>query len=107
MITNEIPRGSVDYVSGPVTAADAATGAPIVLDTQVVKIALTQAGATHAWLPAGWVGTAGSTRTARTSTPVTFAGDEYPAGQYGVYVQVTDTAEIPIIRIGTIQVTGT
>lgn len=84
--------GSVEYVSVTVTA-------DVTLDTQPVAISLDH-GTT--WLTAGWQGSAGTTRSARTASPVTFTErDNLP-----VHVRVTDTPEIPIIRAGTLNVTN-
>jgi len=82
-----LPAGTVEYVNAPVTAS-------VDLDTQAVTISID--GKTT-WLPAGWIGDPGPTRTARTTTPVTWT-----AGYHHVYVKVTDSPEIPIMKAGKI-----
>lgn len=91
-MTNDYPRGSVEFVSATATAN-------VTLGTQVVKIAISR-GDSHTWLDAIWTGNSGTTRVARTNGPVTFDATTYPASVYGVYVKVTDDPEVPIIHAG-------
>ena len=93
-----IPRDSVEYVRAPVTAdVDLGMG---------VEISIRYGTAAHVWLPATWVGTLGPSRTARTTTQVTFSAALYPKPAYTVYVRLTDTPEVPIIEAGTIKITA-
>jgi hypothetical protein len=83
----EIQAGSIEYLQATVTA-------DVTLDNTVaVALSLTplSTGA-HDWKPAGWIGTAGTTRVAQTTDPLT-----YVAGNYTVFVKLTDTPEIPIL----------
>lgn len=93
-----IPRGSIEYVKTPVTAD--------VSLTMTVAISIRANGAAHTWLAAEWTGTAGTTRTARTTTEVTFSTANYPLNTYTVYVKLTDTPEAPIIEAGKITITA-
>ncbi len=89
---NTYPLGTSEYVSVTVTS-------DVSLSAQPVTVSLDR-GAT--WLPATWQGSAGTTRTARTTSPVTFAS----TGLKTVLVKVTDTPEVPIIEAGRISVNG-
>jgi hypothetical protein len=93
-----IPRGSTEYVEATVTI-------DVTLD-MTVELALTRGNNDHTWLPATWEGDPGTTRTARTTVPVTF-DDDYPHTAYTLYARLTDTPEEPIIRAGTIYILGT
>lgn len=93
----EIPRGSAEYVKAVVTAD--------VNLSMTVEMALTKTGAAHTWLPAEWTGSVGLTRTARTTAAQTFSTANYPASSYQVYVRLTDTPELPIVKAGTVKVT--
>jgi hypothetical protein len=84
-----IPAGSIEYLKAPITA-------DVNLDTQPVTLSIDNKAT---WLPAQWVGTVGLTRTARTTSAVTWA-----AGSYVVYAKVTDSPEAPIIKCGTVTV---
>lgn len=95
-MTNEYQRGTVEFVAVPVTAN-------VTLGTQAVKIAISR-GDTHTWLNAIWIGSSGTTRTARTTGAITFDATTYPASSYGVFVKVTDDPEVPIIRAGTLTI---
>jgi hypothetical protein len=95
-VTNNYPRGTVEFVSATVTA-------DVTLNAQTVKIAISR-GDTHTWLDAIWVGASGTTRKARTQSPITFDATTYPASTYGVYVKVTDDPEVPVIRAGNLTI---
>lgn len=94
---NDYPRGTTEFVKATVTSGGTT------LDTQVVKIALSRSD-DHTWLDAHWIGDAGTTRSARTDSPVIFSDAGYPARSYGVFVKVTDDPEVPIIHVGTITI---
>lgn len=84
-----LPRyvhGTKEYVSVPVTS-------DVSLTTQGVSIKF--AGQTFA---AGWIGSAGTTRTARTSSPVDFSAID--PGVYQVWPLVDDTPEDPLLDAG-------
>lgn len=83
-----LPTGTVEYVNAPVKCS-------VALDAQAVVISID---GKATWLAAGWIGDVGTTRTARTNSPVSFA----TAGYNHVYVKVTDSPEIPIMRAGKI-----
>lgn len=90
-MTLEFPRGTTEYVVVEVTADET-------LD-MTVAISITT-NSTHTWLPAQWVGSAGTTRECRTVDPVEFDSTDYPAGGYAIYVKLTDNPEVPFIRAG-------
>lgn len=96
----KIPQTSKEYVSATVTA-------DVTLNAQTVEIAI-RAGteAAFTWLPAQWLGSAGTTRQCRTTNPVDFTAVAYPKTPYEVYVRVTDTPEIPLLHAGTLTVTS-
>lgn len=96
MIT-AIPRGSTEYVEATVTV-------DVPLD-MTVELALTRGNNDHVWLPATWQGDVGTTRTARTTNPVTF-DDDYPRSAYSLFARLTDTPEEPIVRVGTVYILG-
>lgn len=96
-MTTAIPRGSTEYIEATLTL-------DVPLD-MTVELALTRGNNDHVWLPAVWIGTVGTTRTAQTATPVTF-DDDYPRSNYTLYARLTDTPEEPIIRVGTVYVLG-
>jgi hypothetical protein len=83
MSTRTVYRDSVEYLTVSVTA-------DVTLDTQAVKISVD--GKTT-WLTAAWIGTAGTTRSCRVLLDNT---NMPPAGERQVFVQVTDTPEIPV-----------
>ena len=86
-----IPLGSLEYVKAPVTA-------DVTLeDSMSVEVAITAAGSTdHDFLTAQWVGAEALKRTARTADPFPFD----TAGLFDVFVQLTDTPEVPIMLAG-------
>lgn len=93
-----IPRGSVEYVTAEVEA-------DVTLDdTVTVEVSVDRG--THSWLAAEWTGTAGTTRSLRTSTPVTFSTGSYPAANYSVFVRVTDNPEVVVLSAGTLSIAG-
>jgi hypothetical protein len=89
-----IPFGSVEYLEASVTAD--------VSLTMVVAIAITKGSGTHTWLAAGWTGAADTTRTARTTSA--FDTGTLTRGQYGLYVKLTDSPEVPIIKAGEVSI---
>lgn len=97
MTENNYERGTVEFVSA--TAA-----ADVTLGTQTVKLAISR-GDEHTWLDAMWMGSSGTTRKARTVSPITFDDATYPYSTYGVYVKVTDDPEVPVIRAGSLTIT--
>lgn len=91
-----ISRDSVEYVKVPVTAD--------VSLTMTVAIAITAPGGTPSWIASEWEGTAGTTRTARTTAAVTFSAANYPLTSYIVRVKLTDSPEVPIVKAGTLHI---
>lgn len=79
------PIGSVEYIKATVTA-------DFQLNAQPVAISIDEKAT---WLPATWVGSAGLTRQVRTTSPYTFTD---ALGARHVYVKVTDSPEVPIIK---------
>jgi hypothetical protein len=80
--------GTTEFITVTVTA-------DVELDTQTVAVSIDQ-GAT--WLPCTWTGDDPSTtRTARTTDPVTFT-TAHASGT--AYVKVTDDPEAPVIDAG-------
>jgi hypothetical protein len=92
MSVPEYPIGTKEYVKFVFTSDRT-------LDTQPVEIKVN-----GTWLPATWLGTAGLTRTARTSSVVDFAGATQ--GYQTIYGRFTDSPEIPIIDGGKILITA-
>lgn len=93
-----IPRGSKEYINAVITSD--------VTLSMAVAIAVTQKNSsTHTWLPAGWIGSAGTTRTAQTTDPVEFTAAAYPKTEYRVYAKLTDSPEVPIIDCGALNLT--
>lgn len=85
-------QGSTEYLYADVTSN-------IELDTQTVEMAYaTTIDAVSAWTTAAWQGTAGTERTARAL--FTFAD----AGNFHVFVRITDNPEIPILDAGNLKV---
>lgn len=92
-------RGSTENIHAPVTAT-------VSLSAQPVAIAIGRnSDGTYTWLTAAWTGDVGTTRTAVTSTPVVFTAANYPNQSYPIYVKVTDTPEVPVMKAGEITFT--
>lgn len=99
MSTLSIPRDSVEYIRAKVTAdAD--------LETTGVELALIHGSDPATWLPGVWVDDTGSTRVARTASPVTLDVATYPHGSYAVRVRLTDSPETPILSAYTLNITN-
>lgn len=92
--TLNIPRGSVEYVTGTLSTNNDLTGA-------TVQVRLTRDG-TGAWLAGTFNVT---TKAFSTAAPVTFDAVTYPDLTYTVQVRLTDTPEVPIIDVGRITIT--
>lgn len=93
-----ISRDSVEYVKATVTA-------DVTLDATVtVAIAITAPGGTPSWLAAEWTGDESTTRTARTTSAVTFSTANYPLSGYIVRVKLTDSPETPIVNAGSLTI---
>jgi hypothetical protein len=96
MATVSRPAESKEYVEASVTA-------DVELGAQVVEFAIL-AGAPvdgTTWTAGAWIGTAGTTRTARILVGQGGTLDPGP-GNYTVFVRVTDTPEIPVIPAGSL-----
>lgn len=91
MSQRAIIRGSTEYL-------DVTVHCDFTLSAQPVAFSFDE-GST--WLTAAWIGTAGTTRTAR----LLIDGTNTPAGTGAkVYVKVTDATEIPILNAGRLNV---
>lgn len=91
--------GTVEYLSIPLTPSpDVAEEDWVTFDQQAVAISFDA----ETWLAATWVGAAGTSRTCQV-----LMGDSnaLPSrGSWPVYVRVTDTPEIPIVRAGSLEI---
>lgn len=87
------PLGTKEYVKATLTSDRA-------LGTQTVELNVL-----GTWVPATWVGSAGLTNTARTTSVVDFAAATPNRGRR-VYARFTDSPEIPIVDCGQILVTA-
>lgn len=98
--TDTIPernRDSLEYLTVSATADQ-------VLDTQTVEIAITRSQPTAGdWLPAEWIGAAGTTRQARL-TPAQVGTTRGP-GTWYVFLRITDSPEIPVLPVGPLVIT--
>lgn len=92
--TLNIPRGSVEYVTGTLATDNDLTGA-------TVEVRLTRDG-TGAWLPSTFDV---ASKAFSTANPVTFDAVTYPDLTYTVQVRLTDTPEVPIINVGRVTIT--
>lgn len=88
----EIVQGSVEYLFADVTADRT-------LDSQPVGIAIDTSTDGAVFADATWIGEAGLTRTCRLLLDGTLN-----VGKYGVWVKITDSPEIPIIKAGSLRV---
>lgn len=86
------PVGSLEYLTVTVTA-------DVPLDNQPVSVSIDGA---ETWLPCVWQGDAGTTRKARTTSPITFEPIDGRRSMT-VTVKVTDSPEVPLIRAGVVQ----
>jgi hypothetical protein len=84
--------GSVEYLYADVTADRE-------LDSQPVEMAVDTNPASADWAEATWVGDPGLTRSCRILLDGTLA-----AGKYSVYVRITDTPEVPVVKAGVLRV---
>ena len=91
-----LPRTTHEYLEATIGPAN------VTLDTETVELSLTHGDADHAWLPATWLGEPGTTRVARTTSPVDLSS--YDEEQYGLYVRVTATPETPVIYVGRVRI---
>lgn len=95
MTTRIVDRtGSVVYIEATVTA-------DVTLDAQPVTLSV-DGGTT--WLAAGWLGVAGTTRTARTSAAVNVASTFPTPGVYTLKSKVVDGTETEVTAHGGIVV---
>lgn len=88
----EIPVGSIEYLYADIEG-------DVVLDAQPVAIGLGGAPNTTTWREAGWIGIAGTARTARVLLDGTLGVASYP-----IWVKVTDNPEVPIIHCGKLKI---
>lgn len=90
----KLERDTQEYVKAEVTAD--------VSLTMGVDISISRGGV-YVWQPGTWLGSAGTTRTVRTTSLVNFTVANFPKGVYTVHVRLNDT-EIPIIEVGRITI---
>jgi hypothetical protein len=86
------PIGTTEYVIASVTS-------DLVLSNQVVAIVIEET--VH---PATWLGTEGTTRSCRTTSPITFTEPTWVDDLYEMQVRITDTPEVPLVPAGYIRV---
>jgi hypothetical protein len=91
-MTIEYPLGTKEYVKAVITSDRT-------LSAQAVELKVN-----GTWVAATWQGSAGLTRTARTTSVVDFAAAA--VGYQTIYARFTDSPEIPIIDCGKIFVTA-
>lgn len=94
MTSIQFERDTQEYVKAEITAD--------VSLTMGVDVSISRGGA-YSWQAGTWLGSAGTTRTVRTTAPVTFTVANFPKNSYTVHVRLTDT-EIPIIEVGRITI---
>ena len=85
-----IYRGTTEYISAQITG-------DTTLNTQTVEMSFDRT----TWLTAEWVGTAGTTRTCRILASATNLPTD---ANFDVWVRITDTPEIPVLRAGHVQI---
>lgn len=86
----DIPAGSIEFLKASITS-------DVELNAQTVQISID---GKATWLPAVWVGTVGTTRTARTSSVVTWS----TRGSFFVFAKIGDNPESPIVKCGRVDV---
>lgn len=94
MSTRVLYRGSTEYVEASITA-------DVTLDTQTVTLSV-DGGTTY--VAATWQDSAGTTRTARTSSPVVVTTALPNAGVYTLLAKIVDATETTIVHCGGIVV---
>jgi hypothetical protein len=95
--TETYPRDSEDYVAFQIKGS-------VDLDMDV-EVSLRAGGPdTRVWMPATWVGAVATTRDARSTVPLVFSVENYPAAAYIVEARVADSPENPIIELGTLYI---
>jgi hypothetical protein len=94
MSTRILYAGAVEYVEASITA-------DVSLDAQTVTLSV-DGGTT--WLASTWQGTAGLTRTARTTLPVTVSTSLPTRGVHTLLARVVDGTETTIVKCGGISV---
>lgn len=93
MTETEIVKGSVEYLYVDVTG-------DVVLDSQPVRLAFaTTLTSSSTWVDATWMGSAGTSRSCRYLLDGLLA-----VGKVNIFVKITDSPEIPIIKAGTLRV---
>lgn len=91
----EIPQGSVEYLYADVTCDRILDEQPVAL---AIATVITSVDADE-WEEAEWVGDPDNARSARL-----LLDGSLPAGKYQVFVRITDTPEVPIVKAGTLRV---
>lgn len=90
--TIEVPQGTVEYLYADVVADRT-------LNSQPVEIGLGTTVTAATWDDAQWTGASGTSRSCR----ILLDGSQV-AGRYAIFVRITDTPEIPIIKAGYLKV---
>lgn len=94
MSTRVLYRGATEYVEASITA-------DVTLGSQTVALSF-DGGTT--WVTAAWQGSAGTTRTAQTSSPVVVSSTFTTPGVYKLLARVTDASETTIVKCGGVDV---
>lgn len=94
MSTRVLYLGATEYIEATITA-------DVTLDTETVAMSI-DGGAT--WLAASWLGSSGTTRGARTNSPVVVSSIFPIAGVYPLLAKVGDGTETTIVSCGGVAV---
>lgn len=100
----ELAAASTEYIRVPVSATDA--GEPIDISGDSVRMGFTSVNgeAPTTWHLAEWE-TVGSTYNARCLVgPDSGGGPELERGSWAVWVKITDSPEVPVLRAGFLSV---
>lgn len=104
--TNEVPRGTIDFIAGEVTDRK---GNALTMGVEIAVTPAWEPDATHTWRPAAWIGTAAATRQCQTTIPVDTGlldgGSDGVGTRYGVYARLDNAPATPIVQLGWIVLT--
>lgn len=94
MSTRVLHRGATEYVEASITA-------DVELDAQTVTLSF-DGGTT--WVTSAWQGSVGTTRTARTASPIVVSSTFSVPGVYRLLARVVDGTETTIVKCGGVDV---